>query len=300
MLTLIPDLPATVVGVEAHGKVTAEDYVNVLIPAVEAAEAASSDRKVRVLYVLGRQFPQFTTGAVWEDTKLGLGRLRHWERIAVVGDAVWVRRAIRGLSWAMPGEIRVYPSDTLNDARSWVTAPLREKPVSGARRFFVDAIIAFRVLNETRHRLVGAVFGVRRDWPANFVTVIAIASAVDAIHRAAAAPGAQVRKVRSSPTLVGDSLIAAGVLHEAISRVTTRRARATASAAALIVFAVVANSIRPTIEKSLRAIRAAPRGIIIEVRKVWDAIRRYGAEIVGATPEADLPRNSTGAGSRRV
>lgn len=49
MLTLIPDLPASVVGVEAHGKVTAEDYREVLIPAVEAAEAASSDRKVRVL-----------------------------------------------------------------------------------------------------------------------------------------------------------------------------------------------------------------------------------------------------------
>ena len=211
MLTLIPDLPATVVGVEAHGKVTAEDYVKVLIPAVEAAEAASSDRKVRVLYVLGPEFPQFTAGAVWEDTKLGLGRLRHWERIAVVGDAVWVRRAIRGLGWAMPGEIRVYASDTLNDARLWVTSPLDVKPVSGGRRFFGDAIIAFRVLNEARHRLVGAVFGVQRDWRANLVTVIAIASAVDAIHRAVAAPGAQVRKVRSSPTLVGDSLIAAGV-----------------------------------------------------------------------------------------
>ena len=297
-LSLIPDLPATVVGVEEHGKVTAEDYVKVLIPAVEAAEAASSDRKVRVLYVLGPEFPQFTAGALWEDTKLGLGRLRHWERIAVVGDAVWVRRAVRGLGWAMHGEIRVYASDTLNEARLWVTSPLDVKPVSGGRRFFGDAIIAFRVFNEARHRLVGAVFGVQRDWRANLVTVIAIASAVDAIHRAVAAPGAQVRKVRSSPTLAGDSLIAAGVLHEAINRVTTPRAKATASAAALIAFAVVANSIRPTIQKSLHATRAAIHGVIIEVRKVWDAIRRYGAGIVGSTTEDDLPRSPTGAGSR--
>ena len=37
MLSLIEDLPAGVVGIEAGGKVTAEDYEQVLIPAVEAA-----------------------------------------------------------------------------------------------------------------------------------------------------------------------------------------------------------------------------------------------------------------------
>lgn len=122
MLTLIPDLPATVVGVEARDKVTADDYEKVLIPAVEAAEAASNEGKVRVLYVLGPEFPDFTAGAAWEDTKLGLGRLRHWERIAVVGDAEWLRRAIDALSWAMPGEVRVFASDDLDEARGWVTS----------------------------------------------------------------------------------------------------------------------------------------------------------------------------------
>jgi hypothetical protein len=122
VLTPIPDLPATVVGVEAHDKVTAEDYEKVLIPAVEAAEAASSDGKVRMLYVLGPEFPDFTAGAAWEDTKLGLGRIRHWERIAVVGDADWLRRAMNALSWAMPGEVEVFPSDKLDDARAWVTS----------------------------------------------------------------------------------------------------------------------------------------------------------------------------------
>ena len=39
MLTLIADLPQGVVGVEAHGKVTAHDYEEVQIPAVEAAKA---------------------------------------------------------------------------------------------------------------------------------------------------------------------------------------------------------------------------------------------------------------------
>jgi hypothetical protein len=119
---LIPDLPAAVVGVEAREKVTADDYEKVLIPAVDAAEAASTDGKVRILYVLGPQFPNLTAGAAWEDTELGIGRFRHWERIAVVGDAEWLGRAIHALSWAMPGEVRVFASDDLDEARGWVTS----------------------------------------------------------------------------------------------------------------------------------------------------------------------------------
>ena len=85
MLTLIEDLPAGVVGVEAHGKVTTDDYERVLVPAVETALRGGG--KVRLLYVFGTDFPDSSAGAAWQDTKLGLGHLRSWERIAIVGDA---------------------------------------------------------------------------------------------------------------------------------------------------------------------------------------------------------------------
>ena len=121
MLKLIEDLPDGVVGVEAHGKVTAEDYENVLVPAVEAAR---KDGKVRLLYVFGDDFPDYSAGAAWEDAKLGIGHLRSWERIAVVSDEDWLRRAIGGLGWLMPGEIRVFKLDDLDDAREWVASQL--------------------------------------------------------------------------------------------------------------------------------------------------------------------------------
>ncbi len=121
MLKLIEDLPDGVVGVEAHGKVTAEDYENVLVPAVEAAR---KDGKVRLLYVFGDDFPDYSAGAAWEDAKLGIGHLRSWERIAVVSDEDWLRRAIGGLGWLMPGEIKVFETDDLDDAREWVASLL--------------------------------------------------------------------------------------------------------------------------------------------------------------------------------
>src|SRR5262245_30897786 len=101
-------LPEGVVGVEADGDVTAADYENVLVPAVEAARAASADGKVRLLYVFGREFPDYTAGAAWADTKLGLGHVRSWERIAIFSDADWLRKAIHGLGWMMPGEVKVF------------------------------------------------------------------------------------------------------------------------------------------------------------------------------------------------
>lgn len=124
MLTLIEDLPEGVVGVRANGKVTSEDYDRVLVPAVEAVRTKSGDGKVRLLYVLGHEFPDYTAGAAWEDAKLGLGQLRSWERIAIVGDADWLRHAVHGLGWLMPGEIKVFGLEELDGAREWVTSML--------------------------------------------------------------------------------------------------------------------------------------------------------------------------------
>jgi SpoIIAA-like len=121
VLTPIPDLPATVIGVVAHDKITAEDYETVLAPAVEAAESASSDGKLRMLFVFGPEFPHFTAGAAWDDAKLSLGKFRHWERVAIVGDADWLHRAIHALSWAMPGDVRAFASGELQEARAWVS-----------------------------------------------------------------------------------------------------------------------------------------------------------------------------------
>ena len=109
---------------------------------------------------------------------------------------------------------------------------------------------------------MGVVFGAERGLGSNLVTVIVLGSVVNGVRLVIAAPGAQVRKARSSPTIVGDSLIAAGVLSEAIDRVTVRRARAAASTAALIVFALVVHAIRQPVVRVLRAIRATIRSVL--------------------------------------
>jgi SpoIIAA-like len=119
MLKLIDDLPDNVVGIEASGKVQADDYRTVLDPA--AAAAIKAHDKVRLLYVLGDAFQGYTAAAMWEDTKLGLHDLSAWERIAVVTDRGALADAVRVLGWLIPADVRTYATSQLDDARAWVS-----------------------------------------------------------------------------------------------------------------------------------------------------------------------------------
>ena len=119
MITLIPQMPQGAIGVRASGKITDEDYREVLVPAL--AEALQ-DENVKLLYVLEKGF-SYSAGAAWEDTKLWARHLTGWQKVAVVSDADWLEHSIKAFGWLMPGEIRVFDLDDLDDAREWLTAP---------------------------------------------------------------------------------------------------------------------------------------------------------------------------------
>jgi hypothetical protein len=120
MLTLIDGLPDHVVGVRASGEVSDDDYEDVLVPAIDAARARHD--KIRLLYVLGEAFTGYEADAMWEDAKLGMRTFTAYDRIAVVTDATWMRRAVTALSWLMPGEARAFHVGEYDDALAWVTA----------------------------------------------------------------------------------------------------------------------------------------------------------------------------------
>jgi hypothetical protein len=118
MLRLLDGLPANVLGVEATGKVTDDDYEQVLVPAVQ--ELRSRHERIRFLYILGEDFGGWTLGAMWQDAKLGLKDPRAWERIAVVADEDWVQHMVKAFGWVIPGEVRAFGLDALETAKEWV------------------------------------------------------------------------------------------------------------------------------------------------------------------------------------
>ena len=61
MLKLIEDLPPDVMAIEAAGKVTHNDYQNILIP---RAEAMMAKAPIKMLYVIGKDFTGFELEAL--------------------------------------------------------------------------------------------------------------------------------------------------------------------------------------------------------------------------------------------
>jgi hypothetical protein len=118
MIKMLSDVPAGVVGFEVSGKIQAEDYRDVVVPAVEHAAESG---EVRFLIV----FPDFegmSGGAVWEDLKLGVQHIRAWKRIALVTDVDWMSHLTALFGWMTPGETKSFSLDQRDEAMQWVAS----------------------------------------------------------------------------------------------------------------------------------------------------------------------------------
>ena len=122
MIELIEGLPDGVVGLEAVGKVTADDYERVARPAVE--QALRSHDRIRLVHVLGERLDSHTAGAAWKDATLGITHVRSFERIAVVTDLESIRVLVKTAGWSVPGEIRLFANDERSDAEVWAAEGL--------------------------------------------------------------------------------------------------------------------------------------------------------------------------------
>jgi hypothetical protein len=112
----VDGLPPGVIGFEASGKLEAEDYRDVVLPALERA---AKNGEVRFLIEM-TSFDGMSGGALWEDLKVGVEHFRAWKRIALVTDIEWVSHLTGLFGWMTPGEVKVFPRAGRNEAIAWV------------------------------------------------------------------------------------------------------------------------------------------------------------------------------------
>jgi len=120
MIKLLPNLPTYIVAASAYGEVDASDYETVLIPAIDTA--LKRHNNIRMLYQLGPQFIGFTSGAMWDDMKIGIAHFRAWEKIAIVTDHSWIIHATRMFAFAIPCPVKVFANHALGEAETWITS----------------------------------------------------------------------------------------------------------------------------------------------------------------------------------
>ena len=120
MIECIDDMPAGTIGLRASGKLTRDEYREVLEPALrEGVESG----ELRVVFVL-TGFDGIELAAVPEDLKTGLTTwIAHhsaWKRFALVTDVDWVAKSMQLFAWMTPGEVMIYGLDGLDEAKAWV------------------------------------------------------------------------------------------------------------------------------------------------------------------------------------
>lgn len=116
-------MPSGTLGFRVSGKITRDEYHEMLKPVHEALERGEG---LCFLIETAPDFAGLDLAALWEDVKaagsVGLKHRSSWRRVAVVTDKDWMRHAVSGFGWLTPGEVRVFDPDQLDAAKAWVAA----------------------------------------------------------------------------------------------------------------------------------------------------------------------------------
>ena len=58
----------------------------------------------------------YSSGAAWQDLKLGVEHLTRWKKVALVTDVEWMSHLTDVFGWMTPGEMRRFPLEEQPDA----------------------------------------------------------------------------------------------------------------------------------------------------------------------------------------
>jgi hypothetical protein len=112
-----------VLGVRATGKLSNDDYNDVLRPSME--QVLKEHDAMRLVFYMDDAFSGVEAGAMWDDAKFGASQLPaiakgKFEKMAIVGGSGWERRAAEIFGHIMPGEVKGFEGSELAAAWTWV------------------------------------------------------------------------------------------------------------------------------------------------------------------------------------
>jgi hypothetical protein len=118
MLRPMADMPAGTIGFEAIGEIEDDDWEEAVEPVLRREVA--DGRKIRLLYLLGPEARDVEGDAMKADTGFRARHAQSFDRVAVVSDEDWMRPALRGLSFLLPGKARGFHVRELAAAKMWL------------------------------------------------------------------------------------------------------------------------------------------------------------------------------------
>lgn len=113
-------MPQNIVAFRAWGEVTAQDFKEVVLPAI--ADLVSKIDEINFILILDTSPTDFTIGAWLQDAWAGIRDLTKWNRAAIVTGNEMVEKITPVFSALMIGTFKTYSHTQMNEAINWVSS----------------------------------------------------------------------------------------------------------------------------------------------------------------------------------
>jgi hypothetical protein len=120
MISYTTNSDDTVLGFHITGKLSAEDYEEVLMPAIEAQIEANG--KARILLKWDENFKGWEAKAMLDDARLGFAHWNDFEKIALVGAPKWLDIFLKIFDATSKGEVKTFEEGAYDQAMAWAAA----------------------------------------------------------------------------------------------------------------------------------------------------------------------------------
>lgn len=121
MVELLTDFPPHVAAYRAAGKVNKEEYEQIVMARVN--EVAAAYGRINFLVLLQTDFENYSAAAFLDYLKISFKHFSKWNRMAIVTDERWLRKAYDMLSPLVHGVINGYELNQYAEAKQWVSEP---------------------------------------------------------------------------------------------------------------------------------------------------------------------------------
>jgi hypothetical protein len=117
MIEMLPESEGNLLAIRATGRLTNEDYNNVMIPYLE--NILKQYGKARFVMYMDENFKGWTPNAAWDDMHFGMNHRNDFERVCVVGAPTYVEWGTNLGKLIINGEVKCYPANDYDDAIAW-------------------------------------------------------------------------------------------------------------------------------------------------------------------------------------
>ena len=119
MIEVLHGFPGHVTAFRATGKVTRDDYYNVINPYVK--NVATTFGKINYMLILNTELKNYSIGAWIEDGLLGFRHFSKWKKLAIVTEKDSIKKFTNTFGIFIPCPTKGFKMEELPLAKKWIS-----------------------------------------------------------------------------------------------------------------------------------------------------------------------------------